>query len=304
VIPVSGDFSNRRVIIDGVERKENVNRNVVSDRYFKTMSTALLAGRDFDARDAATTAKVVVVTESFARVFYGGQNPVGRTFQIDARPGEPKPVYQIVGLAKDSKYGDLRDAFEPLAYLSALQAEHPSPSLTIIARSSAPLTQMIGSIGAAMHDVDPSIIAQYQTMASQVKNSLLRDRLMATLSGFFGGLAALIAMIGLYGVMSYSVMRRRNEIGIRMALGAGRREVLTMVLREAVTLLAVGLGIGLVSAVAAARSASSMLFGLQPHDPSTLVFAAAALGAVAMAASYLPALRASRLEPTTALREE
>ena len=152
--------------------------------------------------------------------------------------------------------------------------------------------------------MNPAIIVQYQTMASQVKNSLLRERLMATLSGFFGALAALIAMMGLYGVMSYSVMRRRNEIGIRMALGADRREVVRMVMREAVTLLVVGLAVGVASALAAARTASAMLFGLQPHDPATLIAAAAALAAIALGASYIPALRASRLEPTMALREE
>jgi predicted permease len=304
IVPVSGSGWNQNVVIDGHKRKENVNFNRVSDHYFKTMGTPLVAGRDFDERDAAGAPKAAIVTESFARVFFDGQNPLGRTFQIDERPGLPSPEYQIVGLARDSKYGDLRDAFEPLAYLSVLQDDDPGQSLSVIVRSNAPLTQITGSIGAALHDVHPSIIVEYETLASQVRNSLLRDRLMATLSGFFGGLAALIAMIGLYGVMSYSVMRRRNEIGIRMALGADRREVLVMVMREALTLLAVGLAIGLASAVAAARSASAMLFGLQPHDPATLAAAAAALAIVAMAASYLPALRASRLEPTTALREE
>src|SRR6185503_15362827 len=138
----------------------------------------------------------------------------------------------------------------------------------------------------AVASFSPAIITQFQTMASQVRDSLLRERLMATLSGFFGGLAALIATIGLYGVMSYTVARRRNEIGIRMALGAA------------------GVDVGLAIAVVAARTASSMLFGLHPGDPGTLATAAAGLAAVAMAASYLPALRAARLEPTEALREE
>jgi predicted permease len=304
IVPVSGSGWNQNIVIDGRKRKEIVNFDSVGDHYFKTMGTPLLSGRDFDERDANGGAKVAIVTESFARVFFGGENPIGRTFQIDERPGLPNPEYQIIGLAKDSKYGDLRDAFGPIGYFPALQDEHPGPSLTVIVRSRAPLTQITGSIGAIMRDVHPSIIVEYQTLASQVKNSLLRDRLMATLSGFFGGLAALIAMIGLYGVMSYSVMRRRNEIGIRMALGADRREVLAMVMREALTLLAAGLVIGLVSAIAAGRSASALLFGLQPHDPSTLALAAATLAIVAIAASYVPALRASRLEPTTALREE
>ncbi len=132
----------------------------------------------------------------------------------------------------------------------------------------------------------------------------MRERLMATLSGFFGALAALIATIGLYGVMSYMVARRRNEIGIRMALGADRREVVGMVMREAGRLLGAGVLVGLVASIVAARAASTLLFGLSPGDPLTLLTAAAVLGAVAMVASYLPALRASRLEPTEALREE
>jgi ABC-type antimicrobial peptide transport system permease subunit len=141
-------------------------------------------------------------------------------------------------------------------------------------------------------------------MQSQLRDSLLRERLMATLSGFFGALAALIATIGLYGVMSYMVARRRNEIGIRMALGADRREVISMVMREASRLLGAGVLVGLLASVVAARAASTLLFGLSPGDPLTLLMAAAVLGAVAMVASYLPALRASRLEPTEALREE
>jgi putative ABC transport system permease protein len=304
IVPVSGSGWNNEIVIDGQTRKENVNFNRVSERYFKTMGTPLLAGRDFDRRDTVGSAPAAIVTETFARRFFGGQNPVGRTFQIDEAPGRPRPEYHIVGLAKDSKYGDLRDKFAPLAFFAAAQDPHPDPSLQIVVRSSAQLTQMTGAIGALLHDMSPAAVVQYQTMASQVKNSLLRERLMATLSGFFGGLAALIAMIGLYGVMSYSVMRRRNEIGIRMALGADRRDVVRMVMREASVLLAIGLVVGIVSALAAARSASALLFGLEPHDPGTIAMAAAALAIVALGASYLPAERASRLEPTVALRED
>jgi putative ABC transport system permease protein len=145
---------------------------------------------------------------------------------------------------------------------------------------------------------------QFQTLNGLVRDSLMRERLMATLSGFFGALAALIATIGLYGVMSYMVARRRNEIGIRMALGADRRGVVRMVMREAAVLLTAGIVVGLLMSVAAARAAATLLFGLTPGDPATLATAAAGLGLVAMLASYLPAARASRLEPTEALREE
>ena len=148
------------------------------------------------------------------------------------------------------------------------------------------------------------MLVSYRTLGGDIRQSFLRERLMATLSAFFGALAVLLAVIGLYGVMSYMVARRRNEIGIRMALGADRGEVVRMVMREAGLLLGTGVVVGLVAAVAAARTASTLLFGLSPGDPSTLLIAAAGLGVAAMLASYLPALRAARLEPTEALREE
>jgi predicted permease len=304
-VPVSGSFSNRNLVIDGITRKENVNFNWVSDRYLRTMSSALLAGRDFDQRDTQAAQRVAVVTESFARVFFGGQNPVGKRFQIDEPPGQPRAVYEVVGFAHDSAYENLRDPFEPLVYVPAAQDERPpSQTLRLVVRSKAPLASVTSAIVALVRETHPAIVVEFQTMQSQVRNSLIRERLMATLSGFFGGLAALIAMVGLYGVMSYTVARRRNEIGIRMALGADRREVVRLIMREAGMLLAAGLVVGTLSALAAARAASTLLFGLQPHDPASLITAAVALAAVAALASYLPALRASRLEPTEALREE
>ncbi len=303
-VPIGGSFSNRNIVIGGVKQKQDINFNSVSDRYFTTMGNALLSGRDFDRRDTEAEPKVAIVTESFARVFYGGQNPVGRTFQMDEPPGKPQPAYEIVGLARDSKYAELREPFEPLIYVPAAQNEQPIAAARFIVRSRGPLTNLVSTVMSLAREVHPTIVVNFQTMQSQLEDSVLRERLMATLSGFFGGLAATIAMIGLYGVMSYTVARRRNEIGIRMALGADRSEVVRMVMREAGTLLAAGLIVGTLSAIAAARSASALLFGLEPHDPATLAMAALALTLVAALASYLPALRASRLQPTEALREE
>ena len=303
-VPVGNSFSNRDLIVGGVSRSESVNFNWISDRYFRTMSAPLLGGRDVDDRDTATSPHVAIVTESFARVFFGGQNPLGRTFQINEPPGTPRPVYEIVGFARDSKYNDLRDPFEPLVYVPATQNEPPGSTLRLVVHSRLPLAQAAATITALAQAVHPSIVVEFRTMQSQVRDSLMRERLMATLSGFFGALAALIATVGLYGVMSYMVACRRNEIGIRMALGADRREVVGMVMREAGRLLGAGVVVGLVVSIVAARAASTLLFGLSPGDPSTLLTAAAVLGAVAMVGSYLPALRASRLEPTEALREE
>jgi putative ABC transport system permease protein len=173
-----------------------------------------------------------------------------------------------------------------------------------VMRSGAPLPTITSEVTSVVGQTNGNIILQFRTLPSMVRESLMRERLMATLSGLFGALAGLIATIGLYGVMSYTVARRRNEIGIRMALGASRSDVVRMVMREAGLLLLSGVLIGTALAIAAARTAATLLFGLHPGDPATLAMAAGGLGLVAMMASYLPALRASRLQPTEALREE
>jgi putative ABC transport system permease protein len=303
ILPVSGSGWNNSVLVDGVRQKEISNFNAVSAGYFHTMGTAVLAGRDFDRHDTTTSAPVSIVNESFAKKFLGGTNPIGRTFQIEAPVGEPRPMNQIVGVVKDTKYTDLREPFGPIAYFPASQ-QHPDPDTQVILRSKAGPETITAEVTRAVAEVSPLISIRYVTMTETVRESLLRERLMATLSGFFGVLAALLATIGLYGVMSYMVARRRNEIGIRMALGADRRDVVRMILREAAVLVTIGLGVGAAAALAAAQTAKALLFGLTPNDPATLVMAAVALAGVALAASYLPARRASRLEPTNALREE
>ena len=304
IVPVSGSGWNNNIVVNGTRQPDNVNFNSVSADYFRTMGTPMLTGRAFDARDTPASEKVVIVTEGFARKYFPNQNPIGQVFQIEEGQGQPRPFLHIVGVVKDTKYTDLREPFTPLAFYAASQEPEPDAGLQVVLRSAAPLATITAEVSAAVTSFSPSIIMQFQTMESQVRDSLLRERLMATLSGFFGGLAGLIATIGLYGVMSYMVARRKNEIGIRMALGADRAHVVRMVMREAAVLLAAGVVVGLVLSVVAARAATTLLFGLQPGDPATLAIAAAGLGLVAMLASYLPALRASRLEPTEALREE
>src|SRR5438067_1145709 len=304
-VPIGGSFSNRNIIVNGVSRPEPTNFNAVSDRYVQTMGIALIAGRDFDDRDAAAAPKVAIISESFARVYFGGANALGRTFQTDVAPGVQRPTYTIVGLARDTKYNDLRQPFAPEFYSPAVQdPQYPLGSLKLVIRSSQPLEKVTAAVAALAREANPAIVVDFRTMASQLHDSLLRERLMATLSGFFGGLAALIAAIGLYGVMSYTVARRRNEIGVRIALGADRRQVMRMVMGEAGGLLAAGLAIGVPAALAMTRFASALLFGVTPRDPATLAAAVVGLAVVAALASYVPALRASRLEPIEALRDE
>jgi len=278
--------------------------DLVSAGYFQTMNTPLLAGRDFDERDTVTSPKAAIVNQQFSAKFYDGQNPVGKVFKIQVGPGEPQPLYQIVGLVKNSKYQSLREDFKPIAYLAASQDKDPGLGTNIIVRSNAALGSLLGAVRRTVLGQNPEITLEFRVFHAQLRESLLRERLMATLSGFFGFLAVVLATIGLYGVMSYMVARRRSEIGIRMALGANRGDVLLLVLREAGWLLVAGLSIGTGLAVAAGRTASSLLFGLKPTDPATIGLSVALLAAVAIVASFLPAFRASRLEPMLALREE
>jgi ABC-type antimicrobial peptide transport system permease subunit len=239
-----------------------------------------------------------------AKKFFAGQSPIGKHYHEDYmdKPGDP---VEIVGVVKDAKYASLREEILPSAYVAAMQNAKPftSKNFEIRVASGSPAAA-IPAVKSAIAEVNRDVSVQFKTLALQVDESLARERLLATLSGFFGGLALLLAMIGLYGVMSYNVARRRNEIGIRMALGAEQSRVLRMVLREVSILIGIGLAIGLGAAVATTRFVESFLYGMKPNDPWTLSLAAAVLALVAALAGFLPARRASRLDPMTALRDE
>jgi predicted permease len=302
--PVGGNLWNENLVIGGAVQKEAVNINSVGPGYFQALAIPLVSGRDFDARDTPTSPKVAIVSQSFARQYFPGRDPVGQSFQVFVSPGEPNPFIQIVGVAGDTRYTDLREAFLPLVYLAAAQEAKPGSRLSLVIRAETSLAGVAPAVTRAITDVNSTFSIEYQTVRAQVDQSLLRERLIAILSGFFGGLAMLIATIGLYGVMSYTVARRRVEIGVRMALGADRATVIRLIVREAGLLLGAGLLIGSVLAVLATRAADAFLFGLTPRDPVTFAMAAGSLAAVTLLASWLPARRASRLTPTVALREE
>jgi putative ABC transport system permease protein len=212
---------------------------------------------------------------------------------------------EIVGVMRDAKYGALREETLPTAYVSASQDATPQESITFEVRAATGSpTALISAVKSAIADVNRDVSLQFKTLAVQIDESLARERLLATLSGFFGGLALMLAMIGLYGVMSYNVARRRNEIGIRMALGAEQARVLRMVLGEVAILIAIGVAIGLGAAIGTTRFVESFLYGMKPNDPWTLSVAAGMLALVAALAGFLPARRASRLDPMSALRDE
>ena len=301
--PVSGSGWNESVRLNATEMKNSF-FNRISPGYFHAMETTLIAGRDFEKHDTLSSQKVAIVNEVFSRTFFGGANPVGRTFRVAAPPGTPDQVYEIVGLVKNTKYYDLREDFLPIAFLPSAQSEDPGLSTSLVVRFAGPLGGIMNEIKSAVAEISPQIQIELHPLSGQVRESMLRERLMATLSAAFGILAGLLATLGLYGVIAYMVARRRNEIGVRIALGANRGNVIGLVLREALWLLAIGLGLGALLSVWAARAATSLLFGLKPYDPMTLLLGIALLATVALAASFLPARRAATLEPMSALREE
>jgi predicted permease len=278
--------------------------NRVGPGYFHTLKTAVLAGRDFGRGDTAGAPKVAIVNEEFARIFFGARNPVGRTFRVEAPAGKPEPVYQVVGLVKNTKYNGLREESRAIAFLPVAQDEEYPDGLTFLVRSQAPLSTTMAAIRRVMNNLQSGMLVEFRVLELQVARSVQRERLMASVSGAFGMLATLLSTLGLYGVMSYMVARRRNEIGVRVALGASARDVIRLVLTEAGRLVVVGLVIGAAAAFVLARYAESLLFGLKPGDATTLVFACLLLSATAAVASLLPARRALRLDPAVVLRDE
>lgn len=305
--PVSNVQWDDDVIVEGFTPQSrddsDVYFNRVSDRYFETLGTPLLAGRDFTAQDKTGSTRVAIVNERMVRKFYGSGNALGKTFQILAA-AKPGPPMLIVGIVKDAKYRSLRDEAPPTAYVPVGQDEEPRPLINFEFLTAGPPTSLIPGIKGAISSVNPQLTIDFTTLDRQLDESLSQERLLATLSGFFGGLALLLAAIGLYGMMSYNVTRRRNEIGIRMALGAERGQVLTMIMSEAGTLVVAGLVIGLGAAIAVTRLVASFLYGIKPSDLKTFLLSAAVLVAVAILAGFLPARRASRLDPARVLREE
>jgi putative ABC transport system permease protein len=229
---------------------------------------------------------------------------VGRAFRQEEGVGRPDDIYQIVGVVGNTKYYELREDFRPIAFLPSQQDDNPQPSASFVLRTNKPLGEFYRAATNAVAQVQPRAAVDFSVLTTQLKESLLRDRLMAGLAGAFGLLAGSLAVLGLYGVIAYMVARRRNEIGVRVALGATRGRIIALVLREAALLLGIGLVLGTALAAWAGEAAAALLYGVTPRDPLTLGGAIALLALVALFASYGPAWRASRMEPLTALRDE
>jgi putative ABC transport system permease protein len=311
VTPVSGStWNNIFEFPGGPERSERdrvVNINYVSPDFFKTFGTRLIAGRDFASADRAGAPDVVIVNESFARKYFEGENPVGRRVVQPGFNNRPTKTFEIVGYVEDSVYRSLREPMSPTAYLPLLQLEEPSSfiSLSVRAGGGAPAL-LIRPLADALGQVDSRLGLTFRPLEEQVDASLTQERTVALLSGFFGVLALLLAGLGLYGVTSYAVSQRHRELGIRMALGAAPQGVVSLVLKRVGLLLgagvALGIGLSLLAARAVQATLTTLLHGLEPHDPLTLAVAAFVLALIGTAAGWIPALRASRIDPASVLR--
>jgi putative ABC transport system permease protein len=308
VTPVSGSTWNNRIELpDGPplsERERVTFINLVSGGWFGTYGTPMIAGRDFTHADTMASAPVAIVNETFARKFAYGKNPVGTRVRQPGFGGRPTIERQIVGYVKDAVYRSLREPVPPTMYIPYAQQPEPPSSMYISVRAAGGAPALLARpLAAALTEVNRDIAITFRPLADQVNAALTQERIVAMLSGFFGGLALLLAALGLYGVTSYAVSRRRTEIGIRMALGAAPGGVIRLVLRRVAILVGLGVIVGSGVSLWAARFVETLLYGLQPRDPVTLVAAVAVLFTIGAVAGWLPARRASRIDPARVLRD-
>ena len=302
---LANDLSMSTVRIEGYHSKEgedmNPDVNQVGPDFIKTMGIQIVEGRDFTLADRLGAPKVAVINETMARKYFGGQSPLGRHIGFGSR----RPVnIRIVGVVKDGKVRNLRDSPPRTVYVPYFQEENPS-STNFYVRTSVDPMNVASAIRREITTMDANLpIAGLRTMERQLDELLFIERLVALLSSFFGLLATLLAAVGLYGVMAFTVARRTREIGIRMALGAARRRVMAMVMAEVALLAGIGVLIGLPGSLALGKYVRTQLFGIEPNDPATIAIATATLVLIALFAGYLPARRATRIDPAVALRYE
>ncbi len=294
----------------GALKHQEENYNVVGDQFFSTLKIPILAGRAFGPQDTANSPRVAVINESLAQTRFRGQNPIGRRFVTDPHDVDGgggllgKNSFEIVGICGDTRYTDMRSEPPPQFFLPYVQ--QPSVGgMTYEFRTAMEPGQIVPALRQVVRQVDPDLaMLRVRTQDQQIQATLQEESTFVTLTSGFGLLALVLASVGIYGIMAYSVANRRNEIGIRLALGAQPRQVRIMILRESTWLTSVGIVAGLTAALALTRLVKSMLYGIEPWDPATLVGGVLILLAVALAASWIPARRAAGVQPMEALRHE
>ena len=308
MVPLLGDSNwNNGVSVEGFQAGPDTNTsaslNEIAPLYFRTLGVRLLAGREFTRADAMGAPKVAIVNESFARKFNLGRDAVGRHMSSGGERGAPLDV-EIVGLAPDTKYSSVKGKIPPQFFRPYRQDESLG-FLTFYVRTSLDAAQALGAVRKAVSQADPNLpIEGLKTMAEQARENVFGDRIVSTLSTAFAILATLLAAIGLYGVLAYTVAQRTREIGLRMALGAGPQNVRRLIMRQVAWMTLIGGAIGLAAAVGVGLAAQSMLFEMKGYDPVVFATSAAALTLVALGAGFIPAQRASRVHPMEALRYE
>ena len=305
VLPISGSLWDRRVQVEGYRFRSDESEvaafNAIAPKYFATIGTPVLSGRELDERDTNVASKVAIVNESFARYFFGAGSPLGR------RVTSVNVTYEIVGVVRDAKYQDLRQDVMRTMYISLMQlgGEQPSYCNFLVLVTAGDPMRLAPMLEKLVRETDAGLrLRSTQTYSAILDRTMRTERIMATLGGFFGLLALMVACLGIFGVMAFQVSRRVNEIGLRMALGASRGGILALVLREVAVMLAVGCLIGSGAALTLTGLTRKMLFGVTPAEPGVFVLAAVVLGVAAFAAGWLPARRASQVDPMVALRHE
>ena len=306
--PLSGGYWNSSIRLDAAadrDRREPMPKwNRVSEGYFRTMGTAMYAGRDFDAHDTLGAPEAAIVDQSFVDRYFPKQSAVGGVFYNVPDVGGKLHQYQIVGVVKRLKYESLQSEFLPMIFLPVAQDDEPDSGTNFMIHSDLQLTSTIATARKALEQVNRGITVEFHALPVLADDSMRRESLMAKLSSIFGLLAIVLATVGLYGVKSYIVAQRRHEIGLRLALGADRPNILRMMLTQSGIMLVSGLVVGAAVALAAGRAAQSLLFEVKANDPATFAFAIAGLTLVSFIASLIPALKAASIPPMAALREE
>jgi len=333
ITPLGGSRWNGDVAIEGYQWKPNekpyIDMNSVGPRYFETVGIPILIGRDFTDRDSPTVTpdareeqpeskaaeskaakdakpqgppRVAIINHSMARRFWPTESAIGKRFTLSEK-FKLEEAFDVVGVVEDARYFGLREATESMIYIPVWR--QGADGRTLCVRTARDPNRTIEAVRRKVQELDNGVpVIEARSMQEQMDDDLLQERLVATLSGFFGVLALLLASVGLYGVIAYAVTRRTREIGIRMALGAQRGQVIGIVLRDALVMVLTGSVVGVCAALALTRLASSLLYGMTPRDPATFVLATSVLVALTVIASYIPGHRAGNVDPMVALRDE